>query len=236
MRGAILTIGSKGCGERYSGKYMPRKDDDPARIAELELENDELKREYEALKQRFAQREHDTAKIADALNEAQGNGGGESWQPKTYLLIFWAVVGVRILLTSYCPWLLFGFVSLIAEVLVVGPASVCLWKWGCGEVRKDLGDGLVKCAVMLAGLFVTAMIYSLGEVIHGYMIMVSAEGLTREPLQGPPLWAFLWFSLLMLLMLSPFCQWIKQNMTHNPKDWFRPEMGEGEAYDGLGEN
>lgn len=208
---------------------MTRNGDDSERVAELELENKQLQ-------QRLAQREHDAAEIADALEAAKG---GEPWQTKTYLLIFWAVIGVRILLTSYCLWLLYGFVSLIAEVLVIGPSSVCLWKWAYGEVRKDLGNGLVKCVVMAVGLFVTAMIFSEGEVTHGYLNIVTAYGQVREPLVREPLWAFMWFSLLMLLMLSPFCEWMKHSLAQNPKEWFKPEGEQeevAEVYDGLGEN
>jgi len=221
---------------------MTKSSVDSARVAELELENDELKSQNEELKQRLAQREHDTAEIVDALNAAEKNGGGGLWQTKTYLLIFWAVVGVRLLLTSYCPWLLSGFLSLIAEVLVIGPATVCLWRWGSGEVRKDLGSGLIKSVVMLGGLFVTAMIFSDGQVVHGYMAHVFTVGPLTIPVNEPqafgyrPMWAFLWLSLVMLLMLSPFCEWIRQNMARNPKEWFQPGMDREEAYDGFREN
>jgi len=221
---------------------MARSNGDSAKTAELELENDELKSENQQLKQRLAQREHDTAEIADALREAQQNNTGGAWQTKTYLLIFWAVVGSRLLLTTYCPWLLSGFLSLIAEVLVIGPASVTLWRWASGEVRKNLSDGLVKCAVMVAGLFVTAMIYSDGEFIHGYMAHVFMFGPLTIPVNEPqafgyrPMWAFLWLSLVMLLMLSPFCEWIKRSMARNPKEWFQPGVDEGESYDGFREN
>jgi hypothetical protein len=200
---------------------------DSARVAELELENDQLK-------QRLEQREHDAAEIADALREAQRNSGGGRWQTKTYLLIFWAVVGVRVLATNYCHWLTGGFLGVLIEVVFVGAAAGTLWRWASGEILRDLGGGLVKNTVMLIGLFVAAMMYSHGDLLQGTVFNPEIAS------SNMPLWVFLWVSLIMLLMLSPFCQWLRRSVVNlaqrrssEPQDSY--DVTE-EAYDGLGEN
>lgn len=176
-------------------------DVNPARVAELELE-------IEQWKEKYAQREHDTAKIVDELDAAKKGGSGSAWQPRTYSLVFLTFVGVRILATNHCPWLYFGFMGLLAEVLFVGPAAVLLWRWACGEIRRDIGNGIVKCVVMGGGLFVASMIFSQGAVLGGQMAIftTSMEAITY------PGWTLLWLGFLVVILISPFCEWMKERL------------------------
>jgi hypothetical protein len=196
---------------------------------------EELQFKVEELQGKLAQREHDTAEIAEALEAAQKNGGGERWEPKTYLLIFWALVGARILMTNYCMWLAAGFVGLIAEVLFIGPAAGLLWRWACGEVLRDLGNGLIKCLLMLTGLFVAAMIFSAGFLLDGHVEIADGEMSAAHR----PLWSFLWLSFVMAVLLSPFCDWLKQNLVklaRHPGETSREWFGKEDAYDGREED
>ena len=139
------------------------------------------------------------------------NGMAETvaaWQPRTYLLVFLTFVGVRILATNHCPWLYFGFMGLLAEVLFVGPASVLLWRWACGEIRRDIGNGIVKCVVMAGGLFIASVIFSQGcrsrwsdGPIHSSMEAITYPG-----------WTLLWLAFLVVILISPFCEWMKERL------------------------
>ena len=177
------------------------EDVNPARVAELELE-------IEQWKEKYAQREHDTAKIVDELNAAKKGGSGSAWQPRTYLLVFLTFVGVRILATNHCPWLYFGFMGLLAEVLFVGPATVLLWRWACGEIRRDIGNGIVKCVVLAGGLFIASMIFSQGFVLDGNVLVLNGQ----MSAGAYPAWTLLWLAFLVVILISPFCEWMKERL------------------------
>jgi hypothetical protein len=193
----------------------------PAQVAELELEIEELK-------QRLVQREHDTAEIVDRL--------GLPMQPRTYLVGLWVVIGVRLAL-----WMLLfpnnsGFLGLIAEVLFVGLSFMLAVKWVSGEARRNLGVCITKCCVLFSGLFVAALDFSGGRVLDGDM-----NG------GGSPIGTLVWVSFLMVVMFSPFCPWLARSIAQfvqhpieTTRMMFRREgvrEDEGELIDdGLGEN
>jgi len=208
----------------------------PARFAELELENEELK-------EKLAQREHDTAEIADALEAAQRNGGGSPVQPRVYLISLW---GLIVLTLFSCVLLgpLGGIPGLVREVLFIGFSFVLLGKWLVAERRGNAGVFVVKLLVLAIGLFIAALIASEGRVVEGHM----------EPVLAP-FWAVLWVSFLMAVMLSPFCMWVARSVAQfvrhpieTSRMMFRREgqrESEGESedeslgdfiYDGRGEN
>ncbi len=170
-------------------------DGSAAKLAELELENEELK-------QRLAQREHDAAEIADALEAAQGNGGRDNshWKPKTYLIGLGGFIMFRLYVSVWLP--LDGFPGLVDEVLFVGFCFILLGKWLRAERGINAGIYVVKILVMALGLFVTALIASESRVLQGKM----------EPILAP-FWAMLWMLGLMAVMLSPFCEWAAKSIT-----------------------
>ena len=122
--------------------------------------------------------------------------------------MFLVFAGTRILATNHCPWLALGFTGLLAEVLFIGPASVLLWGWACGEVRRDIGNGIVKCVLMASGLFSASVIFSQGFVIEGRVAVFNGQ----MDAGFYPAWTLLWLAFLVVILISPFCEWMKERL------------------------
>ena len=205
-------------------KTMTRKiedDVDVTRVAELELENDELK-------QRLAQREHDTAKIVDEMDAAQRNGGGPTMQANTALALLWGFISAWLLTFIFAPE---SFVAGLMGFLMVGFGFVFVEKWIRAERSNGLGVLILKCIVLAFGLFA-------GVVIIGGGKIITNDGNAHDH----PVLALFWISFVMLVALSKFCEWLAQGIAAFVDDpiltmrgWFVREPQE-EGYDGRGEN
>ena len=141
-------------------------DGSAAKLAELELENVEYRRQNEELKEKLAQREEHQAMLVDKLREAQRGGNGSLWPPKIYLVGLGLLIVVRLAVRVWGQ--LYGFLGLASEVLFVGFAFVLLGKWlraerGCNAA----GVYIVKVLVLGVGLFVAALIATESTHITG---------------------------------------------------------------------
>lgn len=205
---------------------MPRKEDDPARIAELELENIELKQQKEDLKKLLLECEHDGAELAEALEVAKN--GGPVMQSNTAIALLWSLISALLLSLIFVPE---SFVPSLMSFLTVGFGFVLIGKWVRAERKNGIGLVILKCFVLAVGLFVALVIVGGGKII------------THDSnAQDHPIWALLWLSFAMLVMLSQFCEWLGNGIARFVDDpiltvrgWFVREAKE-EGYDGQGEN
>lgn len=198
-------------------------DDGSARVAELELENVELK-------ERLAQREHDAAEIADALEAAQKNGGGVAMKGNTALALLWALIVGWLLMCQFMPGTV---VTACVSFFELGSSFVVIGKWIRAERVNGWGVVVLKCIVLGGGLLIGLAIIGGGAAVLTFGIV--SPDLSPD---GHEIAAAFWMSFVMLVLLSRFCEWLAREIAAFVADpiltlrgWFRRD-----GDDGRGEN
>ena len=164
--------------------------EDPLDIrAQLEQSTQVIARLQDALTQERA-----TSASLRAEMEAKQAGRGEKEQrarpPKAFLVPLWAVIGARLLLG-----LGHGDANMfLADMAAVACASILLEHWVKAQRRESVGLFILKSLFLTIGLWVFLACLALNA---------------RGEHDIPPMGALLCFSFVMLLVLSPFCGWLR---------------------------
>lgn len=163
--------------------------EDPLDIrAQLEQSTQTIKRLQDALTQERATSESLRAEL-DAPQADPGEEERPVWPAKAFLVPLWAVIGARLFLG-----LAQGDVNLyLADVAVVASASILLEHWVKAQWREGVGLFILKSLFFLSGLWVFVAYLALNA---------------RGEHDIPPMGALLFFSFVILLVLSPFCAWL----------------------------
>jgi hypothetical protein len=204
---------------------MTKSDDgDPARIAELELENVELK-------ERLAQREHDAAEIADAYQAAKHDGGGSGMQANTWLAVLWGLIVGWLLMWHFVP---VGTVTTsIVSILALGFSFIVIGKWLRAERSNGWGVVVLKCLVFGGGLLIGLAIIGEGPAVLTFGIV--------SPDVSPEFHEIataLWMSFVFLVLLSRLCEFLARQMAAFIDDplmtvrgWFARDTYDGQRED-----